>query len=412
MPAAERVRAKQRYGGLNLRDLKHLIFFEDLLQEANNALVKEAKAAGKKALGYTCYFIPEVLLDLEGCFGVRLRAPRCTSPDIATYYMSGRTCHYGRSLLERALEGGYFFLNAPAATEICTVTCRFQEHLQMMDVIKNPGFFCEFTDVPFKKTANSIEHYEKQLRAHVLNPISERFGIDTSDEALLRAIERHNELCALITEIGDHRKEDNPNITGYEFHVIQLVSLVCPKELILPYIRETAEELRTREPDPKPWFRCRVLLSGSENDDPGFTQLIESCGAMVVADRYCYGSIPGREQIAIGEGESPLRAIARHYIATSECPRYMEQHVMRERKKHLADWAKEYKADGIIVESNKFCEYWSYERTIDTIVLKRDFGIPVCSIEKEYINSASGQLRTRFQAFVESIEIKQIQEGK
>ena len=42
----------------------------------------------------------------------------------------------------------------------------------------------------------------------------------------------------------------------------------------------------------------------------------------------------------------------------------------------------------------------------------RDFGYPVCSIEKEYINSASGQLRTRFQAFVESIEIKKIQEGK
>ena len=68
--------------------------------------------------------------------------------------------------------------------------------------------------------------------------------------------------------------------------------------------------------------------------------------------------------------------------------------------------------DGIIVESNKFCEYWSYERTIDTIVLNRDFGLPVCSIEKEYINSASGQLRTRFQAFIESIEIKKIQEGK
>ena len=85
---------------------------------------------------------------------------------------------------------------------------------------------------------------------------------------------------------------------------------------------------------------------------------------------------------------------------------------MRERKQYLADLAKEYGADGIIVESNKFCEYWSYERTIDTIVLTRDFGIPVCSIEKEYINSASGQLRTRFQAFVESIEIKNIQEGK
>ncbi len=90
----------------------------------------------------------------------------------------------------------------------------------------------------------------------------------------------------------------------------------------------------------------------------------------------------------------------------------MGQDEMRGRKKQLADIAREYRADGIIVESNKFCEYWSYERTINTIVLQRDFGIPVCSIEKEYINSASGQLRTRFQAFIESIEIKKIQEGK
>lgn len=78
-----------------MRDLKHLIAFENLLQEANNELVRQAKAEGKKALGYTCYFMPEVLLDLPGCFSVRLRAPKCTSPDIATYYMSGRTCHYG-----------------------------------------------------------------------------------------------------------------------------------------------------------------------------------------------------------------------------------------------------------------------------------------------------------------------------
>ena len=83
---------------------------------------------------------------------------------------------------------------------------------------------------------------------------------------------------------------------------------------------------------------------------------------------------------------------------------------MRQSKNYIAYVAKEYKADGVIVESNKFCEYWSYERVADTIILPRDFGLPVCSIEKEYINSASGQLRTRFQAFVESLEIKKIQE--
>ena len=363
--------------------------------------------------------MPEVLLDLAGCFSVRLRAPRSGSPDMATYYMSARTCHFGRSLMERALEGGFNFLDAQMATETCTVTCRFQEHLMQkhldsvkdMDIIQNPDFFCEFTDVPFKKTENSYLHYRQQLQAHVLDPLAQNFGIDTSDEALLKAIEQHNEVCRLITEIGSYRKLDVPTITGYEFHVIQLASLTCPKDLILPYLRETAEELKTRQPDAKPAYRCKLVLSGAENDDPNFTKLIESCGALVVADRYCYGGMESRLPIEIREGETPLRAIARHYLLTSQCTRFMEQHEMRQRKQHIADLAKAYKADGIIVASNKFCEYWSYERVIDTVVLQRDFGYPVCSIEKEYINAASGQLRTRFQAFIESVEIKKIQEG-
>ena len=394
-----------------MRDLPHIIEFEDLLQQAHNALVRQARAEGKKALGYTCYFMPEVLLDLPGCFSVRLRAPRSGSPDMATYYMSNRTCMYGRCLLERALEGGFNFLDAQMATETCTVTCRFQEHLQLMDIIKNPDFFCEFTDVPFKKNKNSIDHYEKQLRAHVLDKLEEHFGIDTSDEALLRAIEEHNEVCRLITQIGSYRKKEKPTITGTEFAMIQLVTQVCPKYLILDQLRDIARALETREPDAKPAWRCRVVLAGSEEDDPYFIQLIEECGALVVADRHCYGWLPGREEIRIKDGETPLRAIARHYLETSMCPRFMEQHTMRERKQYLADTAREYLADGVIVCQMKFCEYWSYERTIDTLVLPRDFGIPVCSIEKEYVNHAVGQLRTRFQAFVESIEYKKLQKG-
>ncbi|MBQ3381555.1 MAG: 2-hydroxyacyl-CoA dehydratase [Clostridia bacterium] len=401
-----------------MRDLKHLIYFENLLQEANNELVQKAKADGKRAIGYTCYFMPEVLLDLPGCFSVRLRAPRCTSPDIATYYMSARVCHYARSLLERALEGGFNFLDAQMATETCTATCRFQEHLEQkhldsvkdMRIIDNDDFFCSFSDVPFKNNPIAYEHFRDQLRAHVLDELKARFGIDTSDAAILAAVEQQNEVSRLINEIGDYRKLDNPTITGYEFHVIQLVSLVCPKYLILPYLRETAEEMKTREPDRKKEFRCKVVLAGSENDDPEFTKLIESCGARVVCDRYCYGSMESRQIIRIPEGEDPLLAIARHYLETSNCPRFMPQDEMRARKRRIAELAKEYKADGVIIASNKFCEYWSYERVIDTVILRRDFGLPVCSIEKEYINSASGQLRTRFQAFVESVEIKQIQE--
>lgn len=390
-----------------------MIEFEDLLLEAHNDLVRQAKDEGKLALGYTCYFMPEVLLNLPGCFSVRLRAPRSASPDMATYYMSGRTCMYGRALMERALEGGFNFLDAQLATETCTVTCRFQEHMQMMPgLINNPNFFCEFTDVPFKKNDNSILHYKDQLQAHVLDVLHEKLGVDTSDEAIRKAIEEQNEINRVIREIGEFRKLDNPTITGFEFALCQLVAIACPHYLILPKLEETLEDLKTRKPDPKPGYRIKVVVAGSENDDPYFIQLIEECGARVVADRYCYGSIPGREEIEIKEGETALEAVARHYLQTSMCTRFMEQHVMRQRKETLAGIVKEYKADGIIIEQMKFCEYWSYERMIDTFVLRRDYGIPVCSIEKEYNNGATGQLRTRFQAFIESVELKKLQSEK
>ena len=48
-----------------MRDLKHLIYFEGLLDEAANELVRAADAQGQHAVGYTCYHMPEVLLNLD-----------------------------------------------------------------------------------------------------------------------------------------------------------------------------------------------------------------------------------------------------------------------------------------------------------------------------------------------------------
>ena len=107
-----------------MKDLKHLIYFERLLADANNELVKQAAADGKKALGYTCYFVPEVLLNLPGCFSVRLRAPGTGSTDIGTYYMTNKTCPFTRSILERSIEGGYNFLSAMMSSETCQMMHR------------------------------------------------------------------------------------------------------------------------------------------------------------------------------------------------------------------------------------------------------------------------------------------------
>ena len=103
-----------------MKDLKYLYEFEKLLESANNPLVQQACAEGKHALAYTCYHMPEVLLNTGDCFSVRLRAPLTGSLDISSYYMSNFICDYCKSLLERGIEGGYNFLSALLATETCS----------------------------------------------------------------------------------------------------------------------------------------------------------------------------------------------------------------------------------------------------------------------------------------------------
>jgi len=261
-----------------LKDLKHLIYFENLLEDANNELVRQAQADGNIVLGYTCYHIPEVLLNVDNCISVRLRAPKTGSLDISTYYMSNYTCDYARALVERAIEGGYQFLDALIGVDACSAMNRSMEHFEVLKVNSKEKFFVTHTDMPLKVTDYYIDAYTTQMREHVLNRLTETFGVDTSDEALRKAVAEHNEVCEIISEIAEMRKLDNPTITGYEFHVIQLCSQVCPKDLILPMLKETAKELKTRKPDKKSPFRCKVVLAGSENDDPEFTKLIEKFG--------------------------------------------------------------------------------------------------------------------------------------
>ena len=394
-----------------MKDLKHLIFFENLLDNADNALVEQAKADGGLAVGYTCYHIPEPLLNVGNCFSVRLRAPRTGSLDIATYYMSNYTCEYARALVERGIEGGYQFLDALAGVDACSMMNRAMEHFEILKVNTNPNFFVTHCDIPYKIESYTLESYVKQMRLRVMDRLTKNYGVDTSDAAIRMAVEEHNEVCRIITEIGQMRKAENPVITGYEFHVLNLVTYTCPKALILPYLRETLEELKTRQPDPKPAFRAKVAIVGSEIDDPSLTKLIEGCGALVVSDRYCFGSTPGREVIELNDEEDALTQICLHVMQHSECARYIADDKVQQRRDTADRLAREYNADGIIYEQMKYCDYWGFERALVSHIMSEEYGWPVLSIDRLYHNGVSGQLRTRVQAFVESLEIKKIQKN-
>ena len=391
-----------------MKDLKHLYYFEKLLEDTYNDLSRKAKEDGKYAIGHVCFQIPEPLLNLPGCFSVRLRAPQTGSIEMGTYYMSSTLCEACRAYLERAIEGGYNFLDCIIAPDACAQMNRCVENIERLHTNSNENFFVTYSDVPMKSDETALNHYVKQMRIHVLEPLKEKLGVDTSDEALKKAVEQQNKVSRLLTAIGDYRKYDNPPITGYEYAVLCLASYCCPKDLIVDKLEETLEELRTRQPDIKNNYRIRVVMVGSEIDDPEFIKLAEECGALVVADRYCFGSLPGRQIIELNDEEDVLTQICRTYLNWGKCPRFFEQKKIIERREYVDMLAKEYKADGLIYQQIKFCDYWGYERASAFHIMDEEYGYPILSVDRPYSVRSSGQLRTRIQAFVERVELKKI----
>ena len=89
----------------------------------------------------------------------------------------------------------------------------------------------------------------------------------------------------------------------------------------------------------------------------------------------------------------------------------MSQEKILQRRETVRQLAEDYRADGVLYEQPKFCDFWGYERTLAVQVMREEYGIPTLGIDREYVVRGSGQLSTRIQAFVESLEIKKIRRG-
>ena len=393
-----------------MKDLKHLTYFENILMEAYNPLIRQAQQEGKICAAYTCENTPEPLLNLPGVFSARLRAPRSGSMEVATYYLTSFLCEYSRALLERAVEGGYNFADCIFTPDGCTMMNRCVENMELLGTLgkDKENFFFSYMEIPMKADDNGLNLYVVQCRNHILTPLKEHYGIDISDEAIRAAVKEHNKVCELIRAIGEFRKGEHPRITGYEFHIITMATYAAPKYLIMDKLEETLEELKTREPDPEFPYGARVVVVGSEVDDIDFIRLVEESGAYVCADRYCYGSYPGRDPIELNDTEDALTQICRAYMYRGQCPRYMDSTKMDARRDYVAALAKEYGADGVIYQQMKFCDPWAYEKMLGSHILREEFGYPVLTVDRPYAIGSSGQMRTRVQAFVESIDIKKI----
>ena len=143
------------------------------------------------------------------------------------------------------------------------------------------------------------------------------------------------------------------------------------------------------------------MVVGGMLDDPGYLEVFESLGADIVADQLCCGSKifshPTDEDI------DPIEAIARRMLEHMPCPRMLADYQTRLR--NLLEAAERYRVDGIVCERLKFCDLWGGEIEMLRRSLEQRSQVRLLVLERDYLTSSGiGQLRTRVQAFLESLD--------
>ena len=369
----------------------NLSFFTDLLDEPYNGLIEQAETDGAIPIAYTCSYIPDVLLSVDKLLPVRVRAPGIEGTEIADIYLSNVTCSYTRSLLEFAMDDQYDFFKGWVFAASCDHLRRLYDNL---NYIRKPDFI-HILDVPHRIGESALSWYVDDLK-RLVESLSVQFGVNYNNDSLKEAIREHNQFNELLASLGELRKKKHPLISGTEFHSIMLASLVTPKQLLTKKIEAFKDSLDEKEGISD--YRARLVIVGGQLDDPGYINIIESTGGLVVADHLCTGSIPGLE--LINTDDDPMQAIAGHYLNRISCPRMMEE--FNARVEDIMESVEEYNADGVIIEFIKFCDIWGVEANLLASEIRKR-GVPALCLEREYRLTGEGQLQTRIQAFIESM---------
>jgi len=365
---------------------------------------KELKAAGKKIMGYPCVYVP---LEMLTAFDL---VPYQTCGDMkepvteADRALPSSFCPIMRSCLDCALKNKNDFLDGMVTVHSCDPQ---EKTARVWESYTNYSYF-HFIDMPITVRPEALEYFKSQLGdfAKTLEIFTER---KLSQDKLKSAIKSHNQQRALVRELYELTKPSPPRISGTEITQVIKALTSLPVSEGNDLLAETINEVRNRidGPEKKP---ARLLVWSSTLDDTDIMQVFEA-KANVVMNESCGGIRAYRS--AVKFTTDPLEGLADYYLNEITCARTFRQATPGETSKdyardlqsrfgYLKSIVKEWKINGAIMLLVRYCDPFAFEMPslkdyCDSI------GVPSAYIEYDYTIGALAPLRTRVEAFLETI---------
>ncbi|RMF20317.1 MAG: 2-hydroxyacyl-CoA dehydratase [Deltaproteobacteria bacterium] len=377
--------------------------FRALTGGIDNPFVADWKKEGRPVAGYFCSHAPEELLTAAGALAIRMRGSGSESTARADAFLGSVNCSFVRHTLDRLLAGDLEFLDAVVVTNSCDHIRRIYDILHTKNVVPLPLYL----DVPHVRGEDALGRLVAQLEA-MKTALEGAFGVSISNEDLREAIALHNRTRRLLARAAELRSSRPDRLSGSDLLAFAVASASVPRALFNEALEERLDaiERSSAGAETAPGGNGagpqgpRLMLVGGILDDPSYVEVFEDLGASIVADALCCCS--KTFSVLADEDGDPLEAIARRLLDHVPCPRMVADY--QTRLDDILSAVERHRVDAVVCERLKFCDLWAGETKMLARSLREERGIPLLVLEREYLTqSGIGQMRTRVQAFLESL---------
>jgi benzoyl-CoA reductase subunit C len=368
--------------------------FEEFEQISSDPLnyARKIKEQGKMILGYFCSYTPEEIIHAAGIHPIRLFGTK-ENLSLADKHLQQYCCSLARGALADVLRGNLDFLDGAVFPHTCDTIQRLSDIWRMNTHFK---FFADVV-LPVKLNSQNALVYMEDVLKKFRKDLEKGFDIRITDEALISSINTYNTIRSLLGKIAELRSKNPGIISARELHAIVKASMISSRDQLADKLANTFKELETRK-SYAGGTNKRIMLAGSICDHPDIYTLLENSGAEVVWEDLCTGS--RYFEGMIGEEGDPIAAIAKRYFERVICP--AKHSSITARGENLLKQAREHDVRGVIFMQLKFCDPHSFDYPYLKEYLDKE-NIPNMLLEIEDMLPPEGQLRTRFETFVEMI---------
>jgi benzoyl-CoA reductase/2-hydroxyglutaryl-CoA dehydratase subunit BcrC/BadD/HgdB len=380
-------------------------YFNMVIAEVHGLRIQELldhKARGGKIVGSFCIYVPEeIVLALDGimvglCAGSEFWVPageQVLPRNLCPLIKAGigakvsRTCPYFQSV------------DLVVGENTCDGKKKAWEVLGDMA----PTYVM---DLPNTKGEIGFSLFRKSM-ADLVEKLEEVTGNRLAFERLLSAIETVDRKRAVLQRLYETRKEQDVPISGLDMLLASQVAFYDDADRFISQATALSEECEERVKAGKSIFPAgakRLLVTGTPIVVPNWKvhKIIETSGAAVVVEENCTGTryfesrVDAAGASTVGE---LVDAIAHRYFDRIHCACFSPN---EGRTDDVIRLVREYGADGVVGLNLSFCTTYQVENERLRKRLQAE-GIPFLPLETDYASGDEGQLRTRIEAFVESL---------